>query len=228
MVFPLGSLVNGVAIAAGGMTGMLLGSRLPERLRTTLFQGLALCVMIIGIQGAMETKHLILTILSIVMGSVLGEALRLEDRIRSLGDSLKARLHSSNPRFTEGLLNSSVIFCIGAMGILGSFEEGLKGTRDIVYAKSLIDGCAAMIMAAALGVGVPLSGIIVFCYQGALVLFAVALSAVLTPEIMTELTATGGVIILGIGLNIMELTHLRLANFIPALGIVVFLAAVFI
>ena len=225
MVFPLVSLINGLAIAAGGLAGLLLGARLPERIRLILFQGLGLCVMILGIQAALGTTHPAIMIAGVVIGSVAGELLRLEDRLACLGDLLKTRLRSSNPRFTEGLLNASVIFCIGAMGILGSFEEGLRGSRDIIYAKAIIDGCAAMAMASALGAGVLFSGAAVFVYQGLLVLFAGALSTVMTPPVMTELTATGGVIILGIGINMLELRAIRLANMIPALVVVVILAS---
>lgn len=228
MVFPLGSLVNGLAIAAGGLAGLLLGARLPERIRLILFQGLGLCVMVLGIQAALNTARPVIMIGSIVIGSVTGELLRLEDRLGRLSELLKARLRSSNPRFTEGLLSASVIFCIGAMGILGSFEEGLRGSRDIVYAKSIIDGCAAMAMASAMGIGVAVSGAAVFLYQGLLVIFAGALSVVITPPVMTELTAVGGVIILGIGINMLNLLAIRLANMIPALVVVVILASVLI
>lgn len=225
MVFPVGSLVNALAIVAGGLGGLLVGARMPERMRQLVFQGLGLCVVVLGVQSALAGTRPVLTILSIVGGSIIGELLRLEDRLSALGDALKARLRSSNPRFTEGLLNASVIFCIGAMGILGSFEEGLRGTRDIIYAKSIIDAFAAMIMASAMGVGVLFSGVSVFVYQGALVLGATVLSGILTEPVMTELSATGGVIIMGIGINMLGLLQIRLANMIPALVLVAILAA---
>ncbi len=164
MVFPWGALVNAVAIAAGGLAGLALGTRMPERVRSIVFQGLGLCVLVIGTKSALEGARPALTIASIVAGCVVGELLGLEDKLALLADKLKARLRSSNPRFTEGLLSASVIFCIGAMGLLGSFEEGLRGSRDIIYAKSIIDAFAAMIMASAMGLGVLFSGVSVFLY----------------------------------------------------------------
>lgn len=228
MVFPVGALVNALAIAAGGLAGLALGARMPERVRCIVFQGLGLCVLVLGIQAALEGTRPALTIGSVVAGSIVGELLRLEDRLAALADTLKARLRSSNPRFTEGLLSASVIFCIGAMGILGSFEEGLRGSRDIIYAKSIIDAFAAMIMASAMGVGVLFSGVSVFIYQGLLVICAGALSGLLTPPVMTELTAAGGIIIMGIGCNVLGVTQIRLANMVPALVFAVILALVLV
>ena len=226
MVFPFGALVNALAIAAGGLAGLIMGARMPERVRCIVFQGLGLCVTVLGVQAALGGTRPALTIGSIVAGSIVGELLRLEDRLASLAESVKNKVRSSNPRFTEGLLSASVIFCIGAMGILGSFEEGLRGARDIVYAKSIIDAFAAMIMASAMGVGVLFSGVSVFIYQGLLVVGAGALSGLLTPPVMAELTATGGIIIMGIGINMLGLLQIRLANMVPALVFAVALALV--
>lgn len=229
MVFPVGPLVNALAIVAGGLAGLALSVRMPERVRCIVFQGLGLCVFILGVQQAsLEGVHPMLTIASIVGGGIVGELLRLEDRMGSLSDILKARLCSSNPRFTEGLLNASVIFCVGAMAILGAFEEGLRGARDIVYTKAIIDAFTAMIMASAMGVGVLFSGAVVFAYQGVLVVGAGALSSLLSPPVMAELTATGGIILMGIGINMLGLLQIRLANLVPALLLAVVLAQIFL
>lgn len=228
MTFPLGSLINAVAIVAGGAVGLALGARMPERVRLLVFQGLGLCVLVIGIQSALEGKHPMLTIASVVGGGIAGELLCLEDRLSALGEKLKARIRSSNPRFTEGMVNATVIFCIGAMGILGSLEEGLRGTRDIILAKSVIDAFAAMIMAASYGLGVLFSGLSVFIYQGALVVGAAGLASVLTQPVITEVTAVGGVIIMGIGINMLGLLQIRLANLVPALVLAPLLAWLFL
>ena len=227
MVFPLGSLVDALAIMGGGTVGMLLGARIPEKTRTLVFQGLGLCVMVVGLQAALAGTKPMITIASIVGGGVLGEILGLEDRLSELGEWLKRRVSSSNPRFTEGMVNGSVIFCIGAMSILGSLEEGLRGSRDIIYAKSIIDAFAAVIMGAGYGLGVVFSGVTVLIYQGALVLGASALAGVLTDVVVAEISATGGVIIVGIGFNLLGATQIRLANLVPALLLAPLLALLF-
>lgn len=217
IVFPWGSLLNGLSIVAGGAVGLCFGARMPERMRQLVFQGLGLCVVVLGLQSALTGTRPVLTIGSIVAGCILGELLHIEDGLNSLGNWIKTRVRSSNPRFTEGLVSASVIFCIGAMGIMASLEEGLRGARDIVYAKSIIDAFAAVIMAASYGLGVLFSGISVFVYQGILVFAAGLLTGVLTEPVMAEITATGGIIITGIGLNMLGITQIRLANMIPAL-----------
>lgn len=226
MIFPLGPLVNAASVIIGGGLGLFLGARLPERVRLIVFQGIGMCVLVLGIQGALKTANPIIMIFSIAIGSIVGELLDLETRLANLGDNLKKRVSSNDPRFTEGFLSASVIFCVGAMSILGSFEEGLGNGRNIVYTKSMLDGFTAMAMASALGLGVVFSSLTIVVYQGLLVLFASLLVGCLTPAVMTELTATGGIIILGIGINMLELLRIRLANMIPALVVVVILSSV--
>lgn len=140
MVFPLGPLVNAAAVIAGGLLGLALGARLPERMRTIVFQGLGLCTMVIGMQMAFKTASPVILIFSILLGGLCGESIRLEERFMRLSDRLRGRLRSDNPLFTEGLVNAAVLFCIGAMSFLGSFDEGLRGDRTLVYSKSVMDG----------------------------------------------------------------------------------------
>lgn len=224
MTMPLGPLINAGAIITGALLGIALGARLPERMRTIVFQGLGLCTLVIGMQMAFKTAAPIILIFSILIGGILGEALRLEERFLKLGERLKAMLKSGNPRFTEGLVNATVLFCIGAMAILGSFEEGLRGDRTIVLSKSIMDGFAAVALASAYGLGVACAALPLFVYQGALVLFAGFLQPWLGPELMNELTATGGVMVIGIGINLLNLTQIRLTNLLPALPLVVILS----
>lgn len=228
MLVPVGPAINALAIVGGGLLGLAIGSRLPERVRTIVFQGLGLCTLVIGLQMALTTKAPILLILSVLLGGICGELLQLEDRFLALGDRLKARLKSGNPRFTEGLVNAAVLFCIGAMAIVGSFDEGLRGDRTVVLSKSILDGFAAIAMASAYGVGVVFAAVPLLLYQGALVIFAGMLQPWLTPPLMTELTATGGVLITGISLNLLNLTQIRLSNLLPALLFVIVLALVFL
>lgn len=227
MILPIGPLVNAVAVVLGSSVGMLLGGRLPDNVRTIVFQGLGLCTMVIGLQMAMKTANPLIMIFSILLGGIIGELLHLEARFMSAGDALKARMGSANPRFTEGLVNATVLFIIGSMAILGSFEEGLRGDRTIVFTKSILDMFASMALASALGVGVAVSAIPVFLYQGALTVFSSALQPYLGPAVMNELTATGGVLILGIGINLLEIKRIPLSNLLPALLVAVLLATVF-
>ncbi len=218
MFMPLGPLINAGSIVAGALLGIALGARLPERMRTIVFQGLGLCTLVIGMQMAFKTAAPVILIFSILIGGISGEALHLEERFLKLGDRLKKQLKSANPRFTEGLVNATVLFCIGAMAILGSFDEGLRGDRTIVMSKSIMDGFAAVALASA---AVPL-----ILYQGALVLFAGFLQPWLEPEVMNELTAAGGLMVVGIGINLLNLTQIRLTNLLPALPLVILFSLV--
>ena len=203
-MIPLGAIINALGITIGSLVGLAFGARLPERVRAIVFQGLGLCVLVIGFKMALLTQNPLIVIFSIVIGSVAGEMIGLEARLIRVGDWLKGRLKSSNPLFTEGMVNASVLFCIGAMAIIGSFDEGLRGDRAVVLSKTIIDSFAAL---------------------GALTLLAGSLQSWLTPATMTELTAVGGTLIIGIGLNMLEITRISLSNMLPALLAVVGLCA---
>lgn len=225
MIIPVGPLVNALGVIAGGTVGLLLGTRLPERIRLIVFQGLGLCVLVIGFKMALLSQNPLIVIFSILIGAILGELLQLEKGLIHLGDKLKKRFKSANPRFTEGMVNGSILFCIGALAILGSFDEGMRGDRTIVFSKTILDSFAAMAFASAYGVGVLFAAIPVLIYQGALTIGAESLQPWLTPATMNELTAVGGTLIIGIGLNLLELAHIALSNMLPSLVIVVVLAS---
>lgn len=224
-MIPVGALVNALGIAVGSLVGVAFGSRLPERIRTIVFQGLGLCTVVLGFKMALPTQQPLIVIFSIVIGSAIGEALKLESRLMRVGDLLKARLRSSNPLFTDGMVNASVLFCIGAMAIVGSFDEGIRGDRAVVFSKTLIDSFAALALASAYGVGVLFSALPVLIYQGSLTLLAGTFQQWLDPATMTELTAVGGTLIIGIGLNMLEVTRIALSNMLPSLLAVVGLCA---
>lgn len=224
-MIPLGAIVNALGITIGSLVGLAFGARLPERVRAIVFQGLGLCVLVIGFKMALLTQAPLIVIFSIVIGSVVGEVAGLEARLVRVGDWLKGRLKSSNPLFTDGMVNASVLFCIGAMAIIGSFDEGLRGDRAVVLSKTIIDSFAALAMASAYGLGVLFSAIPVLIYQGSLTLLAGSLQNWLDPATMTELTAVGGTLIIGIGLNMLEITRISLSNMLPSLLAVVGLCA---
>ncbi len=217
MILPLGSLFNVACIVIGGTCGLALGGRLPERVRHIVFSGLGLCVLIIGVQMGMQSKNLLVLVFSVLLGSITGELLNLEKLLTHAADKLKKIVKSNNSKFTDGFVSTSVLFCIGSMAILGSFEEGLRGEHTILFAKSILDGFAAMAFAATYGIGVLFSAIPVFIYQGSLTEFATYLQPIMTDSMMTELTATGGALIIGIGISLLELRTISLTNMLPAL-----------
>lgn len=227
MVIPYGPSINALAIFAGAILGLLLGNRLPDRVRLIVFQGVGLCVLVIGMKMAFTTANPLVMIFSVVIGGAMGEVLRLEDLMTRMGEWCKRRFRSKNPRFTEGFVNASVLFCIGAMAIVGSFDEGLRGDRTVVFTKSMLDGLTSVALASAYGAGVLLSAASVLIYQGAFTVGAELLQPFMTPPVMNELVAVGGVLIVGIGLNLLEVTRIPLSSMLPALLAAVLLASYF-
>lgn len=224
MVFPMGSVMNALAILVGGGIGLLLHGRLPEKMRLVVFQGLGLCVLVIGMQMAVQGKNGLLVVLSVLIGGILGELLRLEDRFAALADRLKNLVRSSNTRFVDGMVNASLIYCIGAMAILGAFDEGIRGDHSILFTKSLLDGFASIALASTYGSGVLFSALPVLLYQGVLTVFASSFQAYFSEYLIAQLSATGGTLILGIGINLLGLTAIRLSSLLPSLVVIVVLS----
>lgn len=222
-MLPVGNLANAAAIVFGGALGLVLQSRLPERMRIIVFQGLGLCVMVLGMDMALQFDSPLIPIFSIALGGIIGEVLRLEDRCENLAAWLKRTVRSNDARFVDGAVTASVIYCVGSMGVLGAFAEGLRGDPAILLTKAMLDGFASIAFAASYGVGVLFSAIPVFIYQFSLTLFASGLQDVFDEALIQQLTATGGVLILGIGLNLLEVTRIKLTNMLPSLVIVVVL-----
>jgi uncharacterized membrane protein YqgA involved in biofilm formation len=226
MVFPTGSVMNAVAILVGGGLGLLFHGRLPEKMRQVVFQGLGLCVLVIGMQMALQGKNGLLVVLSVLIGGIVGELLRLEDRFAGLAGVLKNLVRSSNTRFVDGLVNASLIYCIGAMAILGSFDEGIRGDHSILFTKSLLDGFASIALASTYGSGVLFSALPVLLYQGVLTVFASTFQSAFSDYLIAQLTATGGTLILGIGINLLGLTSIRLSSLLPSLVVIVGLSLI--
>ena len=221
MILPIGATINAGAVVAGGCIGMLLGNRLPEGMRLIVFQALGLCTMVIGMQMACKTTNPLYMVGSILLGAVIGEALRLENAIAGGGDRLKRALRSGNAHFTEGFVAGAILFCIGPMAILGSLQEGIGGELTIVLTKSTLDFFAAIALGAAYGSGVMFASMPILVYQGGLTLFADALGPWLSDLMRAELEATGGILVLGIGVNLLEIKKIPLSNLLPALIVTV-------
>ena len=226
MDFPLlGAVVNAAAIIVCGLIGTLIGRGLPERFSDIVMKGLGLCVLIIGISGALEGENTLLMILSVVLGALLGELCDLDRRLRGLGDRLQAALHGRGGSVSEGFVSASLLFCVGAMAVLGPLDSGLEGDHTVQLTKALIDGASAIMMASGLGIGVAFSGVCVLLYQGAITLLADWAEPLLRGAV-TEMTAVGSLLIIGIGLNMLGVTKLKIMNYLPAIFLPILLCAV--
>lgn len=223
-----GAIVNALAVIAGGLLGTLLlklsgvgsekGLERKEKLNDALMKGMGLCVLLVGIQGAIKSQKVLVVITSIAVGALVGTLLDLDGLVRRLGDKIDAKFSSGEGKrsLSEGFISASLLFCIGAMAITGPLESGLSGNHATQYAKALIDGISAVVMASSLGGGVMLSAIPVFLYQGSITLLASLAQPLLTAEVINEISATGSLLIVGISLNMLGLTKLKLMNYVPA------------
>jgi len=220
----LGTLVNVGAVVAGSLLGLLIHSRMPEKITKLVFQAIGLFTLFLGFTMAGKTSNYLIMIFSLVIGSIIGELLNIEKQINRLSDWLKAKSGSSNAKFSEGFLTSFLLFCMGSMSILGAIEEGIGGNPDLLLAKSVLDGFSAIALAAAMGIGVLFSAIPLLIYQGGLTLFAGYLQDYLTTPMINELSAVGGIILIGLGINVLEIKQVRVINMVPALFVAVLLA----
>ncbi len=212
-----GTFVNTGAVVAGSLLGVMIGKRLPDRIKTIVMQALGLSVILIGLQMALSGTRPLLAIGSILLGAVTGELLDIEGRIAAIGEWLKRRFRSESSTFVQGFVTASVLYCTGAMVIVGSIRDGTVGDPSILYVKSLLDGVASIAFASSLGLGVAFSALSVFAVQGAITLLASQLIFLQNPGVIESVTATGGLLILGIGINILEIKQIRVGNLVPAL-----------
>ncbi len=214
----LGTVVNSIGVIVGSAIGLVLKKGLPERLSSAIMQGLALCVMYIGISGALEGQNVLVVILSMAIGTIIGEGIDLDKRLDALGNRLEQAAGKKNDgSIAKGFVAASLLFCVGAMTVVGSLQSGLTGNHETIFAKSLIDSIAAIVLTATFGIGVMLSAAFVFVYQGAITLCAGLLAPVLTDVIVAEMTCVGSLLIIALSLNMLKITKLRVMNFVPAI-----------
>ena len=223
----IGTIVNFFAVIIGSAIGLVIHSKLPDRIVKIVFQGIGLFTLFIGIQMGLKTQNLLIMVFSIILGSITGELLKIEENTEKLGEYLKKRVKSKNDKFTEGLITSFLLFCMGSMSILGCIQEGLGGSPDLLLAKSTLDGFSSIALASSMGIGVMFSAIPLLIYQGGLTLFASSLQHVLTTVVINELTATGGLLLLGLGINLLEIKKIKVLNMLPALVYAVIFAYFF-
>lgn len=220
----IGTLVNVAAVLMGSLIGLLIRRGLPERMKDALMKGLGLCVMVIGLQGALKTENVMLLIISIVLGGVIGVLLQIEKRLDKLGTRLETIFSKEGDgRFGKGFVTASLMYCVGAMAIVGSLDSGLRGDHSTLIAKSILDGVNSIILASTLGPGVMLSAVSVLLYQGSIALLAQVIQPILTERAITEMSAVGGVLILGIGLNMIRKERIPVGDLLLAILMPLFL-----
>ena len=221
MILPLGSIVNALSVIIGSIIGIYFGSFLSEKIRKAVFQIIGLFTLALGMQMSLKTNQFLILLVSLIIGTIIGESLSIEKAIESLSNKLKIKFKSENKLFSEGLITAFLLYCIGSMTFVGSIEEGIHQDRTLMYTKSLMDGITSILLASSFGTGVLFSAIPLLIFQSALTLGAIYFESYLHPELITEISAVGGVIIIGIGLNILEITKIKVSNMLPALLLII-------
>jgi len=219
----LGTIVNVITVVAGGSIGLLLNKKLPDRFVKIFFQVVGLFTLFLGLSMALETTHVLHMIMALITGAVIGEALKLEQRMETLGDKLKSRLKLGNEKFTEGLLTAFLLYCMGSLTILGAIEEGMGGSPKLLLIKSLMDGVSSIALASGLGIGVVFSAIPLLIYQGGITLLAMGFGEFFPEVYVFELSAVGGILLIGLGISILEIKKIKVMNMLPALVMIVIL-----
>jgi len=226
---PVGSIVNATTVIVGSVIGMLIRKSLPERIKGIIFQAVGLATLVLAMQMSLqEGGDFLIMIFSLILGGILGEVLKLDMRLDVFGDALKSRIKIKNDRFTEGLVTAFLIFCVGSMTFVGALNEGLSGDRTLIFSKSILDGFTSIVLASVYGVGVLFSALPLFIVQAGLTLLASQFQMLFPDALIVQLTAVGGVLILGIGLGLLEIKQIKTVNMLPSLLVVTLLTFVFL
>lgn len=222
-----GTLINAAAILVGSLIGLVLNAKLPKRFIQIVFQGIGLFTLFIGVFMAFKTNNLFFMVISIVLGGIIGEWINIEKYINLFGDKIKNKFKSKNSRFSEGLVTAFLLYCMGSITILGAIEEGLGNQPNLLLAKSVLDGVSSIALSAALGFGVAFSIIPLLIYQGGLTLLAATFGNYFSEVIINELTAVGGLLLIGLGISILEIKPLKILNMTPALVVIILIVYFF-
>lgn len=220
-----GTIVNFASIILGSILGLILKEAIPSRIKDTVMKSLALCVLLLGIIGVtgksadLSSENILLIIGSMVIGAIIGELIDIDKRLKNFGDLIEKKLNGRGGKISEGFVTSSILYCTGAMAIVGSLESGLLGQHNTLFAKSMLDGVSSVFFASTLGIGVAISAISVLLYQGAITLLASSLKVVLIPVVIDLITVIGNLLIIGIALNMLEVTKIKVANILPGIMI---------
>lgn len=213
----LGTVVDALAIIGGSIVGLIFGGGIPSKYNETIMKASALSVLLIGIMGAIKTQNILIVIFSMVIGSIVGEFLRIEDNLDKLGGFIGSKLGDEEGGIAKGFVTASLLFCVGSMAIVGSLQSGLSGNHQILFAKAVIDGITSIIFTSTLGIGVILSSVAVFLYQGTITLAASYMKEFLTEDVIREMSAVGGLLIMALGFNVMDFKRIKVGNMLPAM-----------
>lgn len=213
----LGSAVNAAVIIIGGIAGSILKRGISERFSNLIMSSLGLLTLAIGMMFAIGTKQIMVVVFSLVLGSILGEWIDIEKRMNDLGLYVEDKLKTKEGNFSKGFVTASLLFCVGSMAIMGSLQSGLNNNHTILYTKAVMDGIFAAVFASTLGIGVALSALPVLVYQGIIAMLASVIAPYLSTAVVTEMTATGGILLIGVGLTILEIRKVKVGNMLPAI-----------
>ena len=213
----LGTVVNALAIILGGLIGLLVRGAIADRYKTGVMHAIGLAVIMIGLRAALSSDAIVITIISMAAGTLVGEWLAIEKRLEQLGGWAEQRLASAGDGFARGFVTASLLYCVGSMAVVGALESGLKGDHQTLMAKSMLDGITSVVLSSTFGLGVMFAALPVFLYQGGITLSAVWVKPYLSTDLVSQVTGVGGLLILAIGINILELRRLRVGNMLPAI-----------
>lgn len=215
----IGTLINCAAIVAGSLLGLLFRKGMNKRISDTVMQGVGLCVILIGLTGALKTENTLLMILSTVIGGVVGSLIDIDDKMNRLGEFAQRKLsrEGEDNTFAQGFVTASLVYCVGAMAVVGALDSGIRGDHSTLIAKAALDGITAIVFAGSLGIGVMLSAVPVLIYQGAIALLGTAIAPLLSDIVVQEMSAVGGLLIVGIGVNMLLNQKIKVANLLPAI-----------
>ena len=222
----LATIVNTVVVFVCALVGMFMSKGFPNQLRTLLLQILGLCVCVVGLRMVLKVENDLVIVISLAIGTIIGHFLKLDERFNRLGEKLQALVKVKDTRFVDGFVSAAMLYCVGAMAISGSFEAGLNQNYSIIFTKSVLDGIMSIVLGSTMGIGVAFSAVAVLLYQGALTLLASVLSPLLTESVIAYMSAVGGVMIIGIGINTAGIKEINTINALPALLVAAVIAYV--
>jgi len=213
----LGTIVNTLAIIAGSLVGLIFRGGIPQKYNVTIMQAISLAVILVGLRMALKTEAILLVIISLAIGSVIGEFLGIEERLENLGKFLERRFSKKGNGISRGFVVTTLVYCVGSMAIVGSLESGLTGNHQTLFAKSALDGISAIIFTSTLGIGVMFSSFSVLVYQGLITVSASLIKPFLVEAVINQMSAVGGLLIVAIGFNLLEIQKIRVGNMLPAI-----------
>lgn len=215
----LGTIVNVITVVVGTIIGCVLKHAIPEKTQKIIMQAVGLGVVSIGVASAIQTENFVLFVISLALGGAIGKTIGIEKGLENIGDKLQKRFSGSGNTIAEGFVTATLIYCVGAMTILGSIQSGLTGNHELLFTKSILDGIVSIVLASTLGFGVGLSAIVILLFQGGLTMGASLVAPFMTETVMQELSAVGGAMIIGIGINLLNIKKIHVGDMLPAIFI---------